>query len=202
MTAESETNWVGARWKILLEVGAWIATLIGGFLLLPSYLDPSEVTSSTKLGQFLAAAVAGLLLIPLTAWSKPRYLKWWWILCVALLAASLSSFFHYNTLINRDTVPYDTIRVVAGSESQYTSTAKHYADSLRQQRLPATRDVLIMDAGGRTQDLWPEEVLRANAASLRRTYFLTLGLFASFIVLLAHVLSSGVGTKKKRRRTR
>jgi len=202
MTAESGPNWVGARWKLLLEVGAWIATLIGGFLLLPSYLETSEVESSTKLGQFLAASVAGLLLIPLTAWSKARHVRWWWILSAVLLAASLSSFFHYDTLISRDTVPYDTIRVVAGSENQYKDEAKRYAESLRQRNRPSTRDVLIMDAAGRTQDLWPEEVLRSNAARLRRTYFLTFGLFTSFIVILTHVLLTGLRPKKRRQARR
>ena len=44
------------RNRLLIETGAWIVTLIAGFLLLPPYLDADEAAAIRKFAEFLAAA--------------------------------------------------------------------------------------------------------------------------------------------------
>lgn len=196
MTAPTGIDWVSARWKVLLELGAWIATLVGGFMMLPPYLDPGTAAALTKFGQFLAASLAGLLLLPLTIWAGARYLRWWWGLGVLILFASLAVFFNYNAILARDTVPYDGSRIIAGSATEYTKAAKQHLASLQEAGLPTTREQMVMDFVGDTPEIWPEATLRENEERLIGTYFLALALFSTFIVVLAHVVATSLSGER------
>jgi hypothetical protein len=166
-------------WTPIAKASAWLTALIATFVLAPPALSPTEDQNlMLRLAQFVLAVLIGLFFLRPAALSSRT---WRW-LSIGFLAAGIGLFFGYDIARTAWSCTYDvTSRLVTGSDSSLSALA--LADRARYPGLPCER--LLMDAGGHTEQLWPESQLLGRYIAMCGLY--TTAIFGFAVAALSMI---------------
>jgi hypothetical protein len=182
---DSTANWfqqVKGIWGPLAQAGAWVAGIIGGFLL-PPPVGAEENKLWLRFAQFVITIVVGLMILPSRKWRRKKDAKWWWLMAAICLAAAVGSFFAYQRVTYSSTC--ETLeggRVVIGYE--YTP---HGADYIRENPGISCAD-LIDQHIGKTEDVWTKRSIDAARMKLTITYIACIPLFTICLMALIQAI--------------
>jgi hypothetical protein len=183
-------------WLILAQVAAWLGGVLGGFLLPPPVgVSASEEKIWLRLGQFIIAVVLGLVFFAARKWNRRRHALWWCGTALLFLALAVGAFFRYQQLTLAWTGLYVGEKVVVGSvhtPQGLAYTAKNPAIS---------RDDLIFDFAGKTEDIWTRESINRRRLILAATYVSCLPLFAICVIAVVQSIQCGAEKPKKPAKT-
>jgi hypothetical protein len=176
-------------WKSLLQAGTWALALIGSFVLPPPVWNLLEVKSWYHFTHFFVSALIGLLLIPMKVWSARQHTWLWWGIAVAIFIGSTISFLNYQHLRQVWTVRYTSQwRVVKGI--QYSADAKAYIQHcIETQGYRPTDEELVMDYGGKSEEVWLREELEPRQLRIAYQYIATLTLFVLLLLTVVQAMA-------------
>jgi hypothetical protein len=200
MAARSENKkWLqGARksWLVLAQGALWIAGILGSFLLPPPVgVSAQDEKIWLRLGQFIIAVVLGLVFFAARRWSQPRHALWWGAGSLVFLAISVGAFFRYQQLTLAWTGQYLDQKVVIGS------ICTPQGLSYLQKNPELSRDELIFDFAGTTENIWTRESINRRRLILAATYVTCLPLFTICLIAVVQAIQCG-GLPAKRKAAR
>lgn len=174
----------------------WLGGILGGFLLPPPVgVSAGDEKVWLRLGQFIVAVILGLIFFAAQRWSQPKHAFKWCGMALLCLVLAVGAFFRYQQLTMNWTGVYADEKVVVGSD--FTSQGKFYSE----QNPQISRDELISDFKGVTENIWTRESINRRRLILAATYVSCLPLFT--ICLIAVVQATQCrGSVTKRKRTR
>lgn len=136
-------------------------------------------------GVFAAAAITGVMVLPLAKFDSKRYRRRWWVAAILALAAALSCLFLYFHQINILTVPYaGTYTAIGTIEEMLPEARRDYEESLRDE-VAYSVERFVFDSGGITYDIWPSGILEFNRNLLSALYLACISLFTVFVLTCA-----------------
>jgi hypothetical protein len=169
------------RWNTFAATGAWLATLLGGFVLRPPWWDKTEDASWYMFANFTLAFLVALFLLPMSRYRGKRHAWWWWAPSVVFFVAAFLVFDQYQTLRASWTVPYAGGRVLIGAT--YTPDAQRRIADVRQTQNRTLTDAdLVMDFGGDIDSIWEKDGLREHRRVIAWWYLGSLALLASAVL--------------------
>ena len=181
-------------WLPLAQGGVWLGGILGGFLLPPPVgVSAADEKIWLRLGQFILAVILGLVFFAARRWRLPRHALRWCAAALLFLVLAVGAFFRYQQLTLAWTGNYAGLKVVIGSA--YTSQGKSYAEK----NPKISRDDLIFDFAGKTEDIWTRDSIDRRRLLLAATYVSCLPLFTiCLIAVVQAVQCGGDATRKKR----
>lgn len=155
-------SFIQKYWALLAEIALVLAGVVGGILTLP----PSAVSDGgdgtlANFSRFVAAVIAGLAIILGRVYGGRRFVRWWWTTALVTLVLAIAVFFVYQSRYVRATCNYYGKRILIGSE--YTEWGARYVQA--HPNYDCERILSEITAPRRSQ-LWTEESIRSNGASL------------------------------------
>ncbi|MEO8425965.1 MAG: hypothetical protein ABI651_02520 [Verrucomicrobiota bacterium] len=200
MRSRSENqNWLGQsqkNWGILTQAAVWVLGVIGGFLLPPPVgTSPGDEKIWLRLAQFVVTVMIGLIFLAAQKWRQKRHAKWWGAFSLGFLVLAVSAFFGYQRCMYAWTCNYDRQRVVIGSV--YTAQGKKHLD----ENPSLSRDLLLMHAGGLTEDVWTRESINRRRLLLAAAYVLCLPLFTVSLIAIVQAMRC-IASKREKSRSR
>jgi hypothetical protein len=197
MAARSEiSKWlqqIRRSWLAFAQLAVWLGGVLGGFLMPPPVgISAGEEKVWLRLGQFIVAVVLGLVFLAARRWNQRRHIVWWCGVALLSLSFAIGAFFRYQYLTLAWTGSYVGEKVVIGS----VHTPQGLAYATRNPNV--SRDDLIFDFAGKTEDIWTRDSINRRRLILAATYISCLPLFA--ICVIAVVQSVQCGSDQKRRK--
>jgi hypothetical protein len=194
-------NRLQQHWAVLAQIAAWLAGLVGAFLLAPPKLWPraEDVGPWLHLSQFLIAIMVGLIFV--RPGGRPRNAgRWRWI-AIAAVVAGLVLFVAYQVLRPSWTCSYLGETVIQGG------TNSPAAQEFLAGHAGAPCWLLIAAALGKTTDLWPMSELITRYILLCAVYtFAMLSFSAAVMATITFVRggasADGEAPAPRKRRTR
>ena len=181
---------------VLTQGGLWLGGILGGFLLPPPVgVGAGEEKVWLRLGQFIIAVVLGLVFFAAQRWNQPRHSIRWVGGALLFLALAVTAFFRYQQLTLAWTGNYEGEKVVTGSA--YTPHGLSY----REKNPDVSRDDLIWQFDGVTENIWTRESINRRRLILAATYVSCLPLFTICLIAVVQAIQCG-RHKVKRRATR
>lgn len=166
------------HWRVLVGIASWILTVVGTFLVPPSY---ASAGAWETFGRFVVAILAGLLIIGFTVGGKRKHAWIWFSICVVTLATGGWAWISYTNCIDTSTLPYGGSRIVIGEHKN--------ADAERYQRENGfTQEQLIMEYAGATERIWPVKEINAHRFRLCVLYLASLAAFSISMMTLVKAL--------------
>jgi hypothetical protein len=151
----------------LVQLGAWVMTLFGGF-----YSNIAPPDDNLKFWPSYASMVAGVgFIVYRKLGQKPRTV----IVSIAIVIALLFPIFYYWRYQNL-TEKYSSSRVICGTE--FTRRAAEYISS----HPGISKEKLILDFGGKTTDIWTEWSINQARLTLGVIYSAGFGFLALAIL--------------------
>lgn len=170
-------------WSTLSQAAACLAAVAYTLLSPPPVWITGESSGVwRRLGNFIIVIALGLAFVAAQKWKSKQHLKWWAVIAVLFLLASLASFFWYQHLMFYETCDYNSTRVVIGTA--YTPHGKEYHrenPSLRCQEL-------LLDFTGNADDIWTEDSIDRNRMLLAGSYLLALPLSAVCMIAIVQAV--------------
>lgn len=172
-------------WALLAQAAVWLSGLIGTFLASP---PPSTTGGDTRVwlrfGQFLMAALVGLLFLAAQRWRLKKHLTRWAGTAVLFLCLGSGAFFTYQYLSSGWTCIYDGNRVLVGGT--YTAAGRAYVAA----NPGITCAELLRDAAGRTEAVWERSSVERRGLWLAGFYILCIPLFTVCVMALLQALGA------------
>jgi hypothetical protein len=161
------------QWVLLTQIAAWLAGLIGAFLIEPPLLWPRAEGTGLwlHLSQFLVAIMAGLFFIG--SRSDGRRRKRWRRIAIGAVILGFALFVAYQVLLPNWTCAYRGETVMLGA------TLSDLGREFLASHQGATCDRLIGSALGVTTQLWPIHELITRNILLSTIYSLAMLSFSA-----------------------
>jgi len=186
------TRLLKQHWNSLVVVAACLMAMFSRFVIIPPYgLNSGQWY---HFGTFVVAIAIGLWLVPVSLWSKKKYVFRWWLLSGVCAIASILVFLHYTSIIDSWTVTYfKNDRVVVGST--LTPDAKAYKKQLAEKGEPVDDLSLLRDYAGRTDAVWQMDDIDRRSHSLAYWYLGVLMSLGSAVVTVTQAAYSQSNSK-------
>ncbi len=182
-------------WLVLTQGTLWLCGIFGGFLLPPPVgILASDEKVWLRLGQFIVGVLVGLVFLATRRWKQPRHSLKWGASALLFLVFAVAAFFLYQQLTLGWTGIYAKERVVVGSV--FTPQGNAYTKA----NPDVSRDALIDDFTGVTENIWTRESINQRRLILAATYVGCLPLFTICLMSVVQAIQCGAGTQRRRAR--
>lgn len=161
------------HWGLLAQIAAWLAGLVGAFLIEPPLVWPRAEDPGLwlKLSQFLIAIMVGLFFV--NSRKSARQPDRWRTIAIAAVSAGVTLFILYQILRLFGTCVYRGETVMVGA------SLSQFGQDFMATHAGAHCDRLIGAALGYSTDVWPRWELVAGYIALCLVYSLSMLLFSA-----------------------
>jgi hypothetical protein len=186
-------NRIRKQWRLLSDGAVWVFGIVATFVIPPFFLEQSW----THFTRFVVAVLTGLCFIPAARWAGKAHTFGWVIATAALLTTGIASYFTYDTLMRRWTVPYSTTRVLVGVA--YSDFAQNFRRQFREAngRDPSDEELVWKNAG--PNGLWQDSEIESRRLWVTALYIGNVVLPTCCIIALMQALACNAARQPARR---
>lgn len=176
-------SFIKEKWNLFVQVGAWILTVLGTFIVQPPLLNLAAEHKIDAFTKFLIASFVALLFIPLRKRSIKKFYPFWYKVAIVLFALSVFSIAAYSKLLNDWSVKFYNSKVLVIGSNMYPE-AKEFKKklALKLNRHHVDDETFVKARQGLTYSIWPKQELQNRFYIIAVFYMLCIAITGSFII--------------------